>query len=43
MTRSEFIRFLEANYIPYEEYTENGLDQVYVFSKKEFNEKKKTS
>lgn len=41
MTRSEFINFLNSNDIPYEEYTENGLDQVYVFSKREFNEKKK--
>ena len=41
MTRQEFIEFLVSNDIPHEEYTENGADMVYVFSKDEFEKKKK--
>lgn len=40
MTRQEFINYLEINEIPYSEYTENGADMVYVFSKVEYNKKK---
>lgn len=39
MTREEFIEFLETNGIPYSECTVNGLDQVYVFSKDEYEKK----
>lgn len=40
MTRNEFIDFLKANDIPFEEYTKNGLDQVWVYDKKQFEKKK---
>lgn len=40
MTREEFIKHLDTNDIPYSEYTENGLDMVYVFSKNEYEMKK---
>lgn len=41
MTRQEFIDFLVENEIPYSEYTEKGLDQVWVFAKMEYKLKKK--
>lgn len=41
MSRQEFIDFLVEKNIPYREYTEKGLDQVYVFSKGEYELKKK--
>lgn len=36
MTREEFIEFLKERDIPFTEYTENGLDQVYVFSRRAY-------
>lgn len=41
MTREEFINFLKENDIPFDEYTEHGLDQVYVYSKGEYQLKRK--
>ena len=39
MTRGEFINLLVEKKIPYQEYTEKGLDQVYVYSKDEYEKK----
>jgi hypothetical protein len=39
--RNDFVNWLEKKGIPHCEYTENGLDQVYVFSKKEYEMKQK--
>lgn len=36
--REKFIQFLKNNEIHYSEYTCNGLDAVYVFSRKEYEE-----
>ena len=41
MTKEEFINFLEEHDIHYTEYTDNGLDQVYVLSREEYEKKKK--
>ena len=41
MTRTEFVKFLEENNIPFTEYTQNGADMVYVFERKAYEEKKK--
>lgn len=41
MTKKELVQFLEDNNIPYEEENVNGLEQVYVFSKKEYTLKRK--
>lgn len=41
MTREDFINFLKEKDIPFEEYTEHGLDQVWVYSKGEYELKKK--
>lgn len=41
MTREEFINFLKEHDIPYSEYTGHGLDQVWVYSKEEYEKIKK--
>lgn len=41
MTREQFIEMLNENDVHYEEYTEKGMDQVWIFSRKEFELKKR--
>lgn len=40
MTRDDFVNYLRDNGIPYYEYNVNGLYQVYVYSRKEYEMKK---
>lgn len=41
MTKAEFVEFLEELGAPYEEVEINGLEQVYVYSRREYELKRK--
>lgn len=41
MTREQFIELLKEKGVHFSEYCENGLDQIWIYSKKEFELKNK--